>query len=475
LILLIVIGRNIFFPGHHEAIDSIAVLPLANLSGDPEQEYFADGMTEALIANLGKIGALRVISRQSVMRYKGSDKPLPEIARELNVDAVVEGTVVRSGDKVRITAQLIEAATDRHLWVESYERDLRDVLALQSEVARAIAREIEVELTSQEQVRLVSARPVDPEAYELYLRGRYHYDKWTKEGFENAIEYFQKAIEADPNYAQAYAALANSNGWLWFMGYLPPEEYSSRFTALIKKALEIDDALPEAHLSLAQNKFYYKWDWMGAEPEFKRAIEHSPSLVEAHQEYAFYLTAMGRLAEAMAEAKRAQQLDPFSYPVNETLGMVYYNARQYDQAIAQYRQAAELEPNNPRTPRSLARIYEQMGRYEDAVTARQRAMTLSGDPPEEVEALARAYSEPGPEGYWMWRLERLKGRYVRNPSTTAAIYAHLGDKDQAFAWLEKAYAARSIDMIWLKVNPLWDSLRSDPRFQDLLRRMNFPE
>jgi tetratricopeptide (TPR) repeat protein len=316
---------------------------------------------------------------------------------------------------------------------------------------------------------------VDPEAYELYLRGRYHYDKWTKEGFENAIEYFQKAIEADPNYAQAYAALANSNGWLWFMGYLPPEEYSSRFTALIKKALEIDDALPEAHLSLAQNKFYYKWDWMGAEPEFKRAIEHSPSLVEAHQEYAFYLTAMGRLAEAMAEAKRAQQLDPFSYPVNETLGMVYYNARQYDQAIAQYRQAAELEPNNPRTPRSLARIYEQMGRYEDAVTARQRAMTLSGDPPEEVEALARAYSEPGPEGYWMWRLERLKGRYVRNPSTTAAIYAHLGDKDQAFAWLEKAYAARSIDMIWLKVNPLWDSLRSDPRFQDLLRRMNFPE
>jgi tetratricopeptide (TPR) repeat protein len=316
---------------------------------------------------------------------------------------------------------------------------------------------------------------VDPEAYELYLRGRYHYDKWTKEGFENAIEYFQKAIEADPNYAQAYAVLTGCYGWLLAMGYLPPEEYSSRFTVLIKKALEIDDALPEAHMSLAADKFYYKWDWMGAEREFKRAIELSPSLVEAHQEYAWYLTAMGRFAEAIAEAKRAQQLDPFSYPVNETLGLVYYNARQYDQAIAQYRQAAELEPNSPRTPRSLVRIYEQMGRYEDAVTARQKAMTLSGDPPEEVEALARAYSESGPKGYWMWRLERLKGRYARNPYTTAAIYARLGDKDQAFAWLEKAYAARKLSMIWLKVSPSWDSLRSDPRFQDLLRRMNFPE
>jgi tetratricopeptide (TPR) repeat protein len=353
------------------------------------------------------------------------------------------------------------------------------VLALQSEVARAIAREIEAELTPEQEARLVSARPVDPEAYELYLRGRYHYDKWTKEGFENAIEYFQKAIEADPNYAQAYAALANSNGWLRHMGYLPPEEYSSRWTALIKKALEIDDALPEAHFSLAAHKFYYKWDWIGAETEFKRAIELNPSLVEAHQEYAWYLAAMGRFAEALAEAKRTQQLDPFSVPTNRTLGRVYYHARQYDQAIAQYRQMAELEPNDPRAHRWLAVVYEQTGKYEDAVTARQRAMILSGVPAEKVADLVaeleRAYSESGPKGYWMWRLERLKGRYARNPSDTAAIYARLGDRDQAFVWLEKLYAARRINMIWLKVNPLWDSLRSDPRFQDLLRRMNFPE
>jgi len=475
LLILLIVGGIFLFINRQSPIESIAVLPLKNLSGDSEHEYFADGVTEALITELSKIGALRVISRQSVMRYKGSDKPLPEIARELSVDAVVEGSVLRAGERVRITAQLIRAVPERHLWADNYDRDLDDILILSSEVAQIIAREIQVTLTPEEQTRLASVRPVNPEAYELYVKGQYHYFKWKKEGFEKAIEYFQKAIEADPNYAQAYALLADSFCWLRYLGYLSLKEAYSRFNPALKKALELDDTLPEACLTLAEIRFYIDWDWVGAETEYKRTLELNPNFAWAHAKYAYYLTAMGRSADAIAEAKRALRLDPLSYPANRAFCWVHIVARQYDQAIAQYQQIAELEPKNPRAYNGLASVYEQMGMYEGAVKARQKAMSLSGAKPEEIEALGSAFRESGPNGYWMWRLERLKGQYARNPTSAAENYAQLGDKDQAFAWLEKAYKEHVGPMVTLKVDPAWDPLRSDPRFQDLLRRMNFPD
>lgn len=475
LLILLIAGGISLFISRQAPIESIAVLPLKNLSGDPEHEYFADGVTEALITELSKIGALRVISRQSVMRYKGSDKPLPEIARELSVDAVVEGSVLRAGERVRITAQLIRAIPERHLWADNYDRDLDDILTLSSEVAQTIAREIQVTLTPEEQARLASARPVNPKAYELYVKGQYHYFKWEEEGFEKAIEYFQKAIEVDPNYAQAYALLADSFCWLRCLGYFPLKEAYSRFNPPLKKALEIDDTLPEAHLVLAETRFYHGWDWVGAETEYKRTLELNPNFAWGHAKYAFYLTAMGRSADAIAEAKRALRLDPLSYPANRAFGWVHIVARQYDLAIAQYQQIAELEPKDPRPYGSLANVYAQMGRYEDAVKARQKAMTLSGAQPEEVEALGSAFRESGSNGYWMWRLERLKGQYARYPLAVAKNYAQLGDKDQAFAWLEKAYKEHVALMVQLKVDLAWDPLRSDLRFQDLLRRMNFPD
>ncbi|UCG51824.1 MAG: protein kinase [Candidatus Latescibacterota bacterium] len=460
-------------------IDSIAVLPLENLMGDPEQEYFVDGMTDALITELYKIGALNVISRTSVMRYRDTDKPLPEIARELDVDAIVEGTVLREGNQVRITAQLIHAPTDRHLWADQYDRELRNILVLHSEVAQAIAREIQVTLTPQEQVRLASTRPVNPEAHELYLRGKYHYFKYSREELEKADEYFQQAIEADSNYAQAYAGLAASYEYQAWAGYLPLDEAKTKIESLVRKALDIDDTLAEAYLALSGKRFYLDWDWQGGEEEIKRAIELNPGLAEAHYEYSVFLAAMGRFEESIAEARRALQLDPLSYLVNGALGGVYYFARQYDQAIEQCRQTTELEPNKPDAYRRLAWTYEAMGRYEDAVKARQQYIALLGTPPEEVAvevaALESAYSESGHKGYWRWHLKRLKGQYDRRPTYAAQYYAQLGDKNQAFAWLEKAYEKHSGGMCFLKSNPRFDPLRDDPRFEDLLRRMNFPE
>jgi tetratricopeptide (TPR) repeat protein len=395
------------------------------------------------------------------------------------VDAVVEASALRSGDQVRITAQLIRADPERQMWADSYERDARDVLSLHSEVARAIAREIQVTLTPQEQARLASVRPVDPEAHDLYLRGLYQFDKNTKEGAEKAIDYFQQAIEADPNYAEAYAMLANGHFFLGYLGGLSAEEARSKATPPLRKALEIDDLLPEAHYVMASIKFLFDWDWAEAEAGYKRTIALGPSLIEAHYDYAFLLMTLGRFEESIAEAKRAVRLDPLSYMTNYTLAHAYTAAREYDQAMAQYRQMAELEPNDPRPHWQFMLEYEAVGRYEDAVKARQEAMTLSGSPPEEVAAeiaaLDSAYSESGPEGYWRWHLERLKGRYDTNLYVVARYYAYLGDKDQAFAWLEKAYNKRHPFLHMLSWSPTWDPLRDDPRYENLLRRMKLAE
>ncbi|MBZ5514763.1 MAG: protein kinase [Acidobacteriia bacterium] len=458
-------------------IESLAVLPLANLSGDPQQEYFADGMTDELITNLSKLSALRVISRTSVMQYKGVKKPLPQIARELNVDAVVEGSVLRSGDRVRITAQLLHAPTDRHLWAESYERNLRDVLALQSEVAQAIVREIRIKLTPQEQARLARARPVNPEAYRLYLIGRFLWNKRTEEGFKQAIDNFQRALEIDPGYAPAYAGLADSYNLLGGLGFVPPKEAIPRGKAAAQKALEIDESLAEAHTSLAFACTYYDWDWPTCEKEFKRAIELNPNYAIAHQWYADYVSAMRRHPEALAEAQRAQELDPLSPIISVCVAHQYFNAGQYDEAICRFRNTVSLFPEFAFAYGDLGDTYMANGMHQEAIVAYQKARSLSGASAAEVAALGQAYAKGGIRGYYLWRLRRLreqsKHRYVR-AVYFAYLFAGLGEKDQAFSYLEKGYEDRDSVLAILQISPGFDPLRSDPRFQDLLRRMNFP-
>jgi TolB-like protein/Tfp pilus assembly protein PilF len=458
-----------------KSIRSLAVLPLENLSGDPEQEYFSDGMTEALIAELGKIRALRVISRQSVMRYKGTDKSMPQIAQELGVGAVIEGSVLHSEGRVRITAQLIGTGPERHLWANNYDRDLSDILILLSEVARAIAGEIQVTLTPEEETRLGSTRPVNPEAHEAYLKGRYYWNKRTEEDIKQAIAHFQRAIEINPAYALAYAGLADC--YVVPTNPLPPREALPRAKAAATKALEIDNTLAEAHTSLAVVMMQYDWDWAGTEREFQRAIELNPNYATAHQWYAEYLAAMGRLDEAIAKVKRAEELDPLSLIISWNVGRILIFARQYDQALEQGRKILELYPTSDWEAHDiLALAYEQKGMYDEAIAEYEEA---SGFTEEEIDEFRQAYAVGNMIGYWQKRLdilERPPKQEAVNLFLSIPIYARVGEKDQAFEWLERAYQEQSLGwfVVDLKVDPMLDPLRDDPRYADLLRRMNFP-
>jgi TolB-like protein/tRNA A-37 threonylcarbamoyl transferase component Bud32/Tfp pilus assembly protein PilF len=459
-------------------IDSLAVLPLENLSGDPQQEYFADGMTEALIAELGQIGSLRVISRTSVMQYKGAKKPLPQIARELNVDAGIEGSVFRVGDRVRITAQLIGVAPERHLWARNYERDLRDVLSLQGEIARTIADEVKANVTPDVQARLASARPVNPKAHEAYLKGQFFLNKLTDEDIQKATEYAQQAVQIDPDYAPAYGLLAESysDSSEFAFGHLPDVEAAGKANVVAMKALSIDDTLAEPHVVLGEFERFHEWDWAGSEREFKRAIELNPNSVLAHGQYAWCLVDMGREDESIREAKRAVELDPFSQFAILTLTSVYYFGRQYDQALELSRKWLEMFPNSSSAYVWLTRILEANGMYDQEVAAWQKTMMLSGEKPEDVAALGRAYKARGIRGAWRWDLERLE-KLARDGEVSIAIairYASLGEKDQALNWVEKGYEEHAFSMAMIKIDPHYDSLRFDSRFQDLLRRMNFP-
>jgi len=457
-------------------IESLAVLPLENLSRDPQQEYFADGMTEALITNLGKISALRVISRTSTMRYKGTKKPVHEIAGELNVDAILEGTVVRAGEHVRVSANLIQASPERHLWAASYERDLRDILALQSEVAQAIAREVRTKVTPQEQVRLTSARPLNPEAYELYLRGRYSWHKRTEDGLKEGIQYFWQATEKDPTYAPAYAGLADCYSLLSMYTDLPPKESFPKAKAAAVRALEIDDTLAEAHTSLAVVKEMYEWDWGGAEREFKQAIELNPNYPTAHHWYAFFLAALGRHGQAIEEMKRGLGIDPFY--LHGAMAFIYYMSRQYDLALEHYRRHLQIHPDRVPALLFLGQAYEQRGMYREAIAEFQKAVKLSAARTQALAALGHAYAVSGRKSEAVRILKDLTGKSKRTYVSSyhvAAIPTALGDKDQAFEWLEKAYQERSLWLVYLKVDPVLDPLRSDPRFADLLRRIGLAQ
>jgi TolB-like protein/tRNA A-37 threonylcarbamoyl transferase component Bud32/Flp pilus assembly protein TadD len=458
-------------------IESIAVLPLANLSGDPEQEYFADGMTDALIAELGQIGSLRVISRTSVMQYKGAKRPLPQIAQELNVDAVIEGSVLRSGDRVRITAQLIGAVPERHLWARNYERDLRDVLSLQGEIARTIAEEIKANVTPDVQARLARARPVSPEAYEAYLRGRYFWNKRTEEAVKKAIEFFGQALEKDPAYALANTGFADCYCLLGVYGFLASKEAFPRAKAAATRALELDETCAEAHTSLARVKADYEWDWHGAEGEYKRAIELNPNYATAHHWYSDYLINMGRHDESIAEIKRARELDPLSLIINANVGGALKDARRYDEAIKELRKTLEMDPNFAVAHWYLGQAYEQKAYYEEALAEHRKALVLSGGSAYAVAALGYTYAAAGKRGEALKMLLQLKGLWKTRsvaPYEIARIYVGLGEKEEAFAWLQKAADVHDGPMNLLKIDPALDSLRSDPRFQDLLRRMKFP-
>ena len=452
-------------------IRSLAVLPLDNLSGDSSQEYFADGMTDELIATLGQISALRVISRTSVMPYKRARKPLPQIAHELNVDAVVEGTVLRSDGRVRITAQLIEARDDRHLWSETYDGDLRDTLTLQNKVAQAIAEQIRINLKPQEQATLKHGKVVDPQAYEAYLKGRYFWNKRTGDDFEKAVEYFNQAIARDPNYAQAYSGLADTYALMgdWEYGVLAPREALPRAEAAAVKALQLDDTLGEAHTSLAFCFDVFDWDLKSAEAEFRRAIELNPSYATAHHWYAWHLSLSGSNVNAIAEMKKAKNLDPVSLIINADLAELLLIAHFPDESIEQSRKTIEMDVNFALAHNQLAVAYLQRRRQDEAIAELQKAVQLSSGSPTCTANLARAFAASGRRNEAVQLLDDLKKRSRPDVSEVAVVYAALGDNDQAMTWLEKGYEERFNPSVLLR--PGFDPLRADRRFQDLERRV----
>lgn len=454
-------------------ITSLAVLPLVNMSGDPSQDYLADGMTEALIADLSKIRALRVISRTSVMRYKGVSKPVPEIARDLNVEGIVEGSVVRSGDRVRITAQLIDAATDAHLWSDSYERDLRDILNVQRELARRVSREIRITVQPSEDRELASAGAVNPKAHELYLKGRYFWNRRTRDDLNKSVEYFQQATAADPSYTEAYAGLADAYVELVGFGNIVPSVGIPNARAAALRAIELNDALAEPHAALAYGNAA-DWNWTAADAQFQRALELNPRYVVALYQYGFFLSMLGRQQEAVRFVRQALDLDPLSPIVLYRTGRVYFHGRQYDQAEEYFARIVELNPADPLGIYGLGLVNAARGRFDEAARYLDRQDLQRG-----FDAAA-AHAGAGRTAVARRMLaDRLKrgqtdNGYVR-AGWVAETYAALGDRDEAFRWLDRAYAERDAWLALLKIWPAYDSLRTDPRFDDLLRRMNFPQ
>ena len=455
-------------------VRSLAVLPLENLSGDPSQEYFSDGMTDELITELGQISELRVISRTSVMTYKGAHKPLPQIARELNVDAAVEGTVVRSGNSVRITAQLILASNDKHLWAHSYEVGLRDIFSVQKQVARSIAEQVRIKLNPAEQTKLNRPKDVNAEAYEDYLKGRYFWNKRTADGLKKAIDYFNQAIEKDPIYAQAYSGLADSYALMgdWEYGVLAPSEAFPKAKAAATRALTLDNTLGEAHTSLAFVLDLFDWDWKTAEKEYKQAVDLGPNYATAHQWYSWHLIVLGRNDDAIAEMRRAENLDPLSLIISADMADVLLVARRYDESIQQSRRTMEMDPGFAMTHYQLGQAFVQKQVYREGIAELQRAIALSGGNETFRSTLAYAYARSGRKNEALGILNDLKNRSgngFANAAEIALIYVGLDDVDQAMIWLEKSYKERFNPSLLMR--PCFDLLRSDPRFQGLLGRI----
>jgi TolB-like protein/DNA-binding winged helix-turn-helix (wHTH) protein/Flp pilus assembly protein TadD len=458
-------------------IRSLAVLPLENISGDSSQDYFAEGITDELITRLAQISALRVISRTSVMTYKSVQKPLPEIAHELNVDAVVEGSVSRSGERVRITAQLIQATTDTHMWAQSYDEDLQDTLVLQSKVARDIAEQIRVTLNRQEQAALLKSKTVNRQAYDAYLKGRYFWNKRTSDGLMKSIEYFGRAIEIDPTYAEAYSGLADSYALSgdWEYGILPPRDAFARAKAAATKALELDDSLAEAHTSLAFALDLYGWDWEAAEKQYRLAIKLNTGYATAHHWYAWHLMVMGQKSAGIIELRKAESVDPLSLIISADLADALCINHQYDEAVEQSEKTLKMDANFAIGHYELGQALAQKQMYDQAIVEFQRAIELSGHSAAFDSNLAFVYAVSGRKEEAIKIVKDLEARQDENPSADASvalIYVGLGDRDKAMNWLNKAYEARFNPSILLR--PVFDPLRSDARFQDLMRRIGLP-
>jgi TolB-like protein/Flp pilus assembly protein TadD len=455
----------------------LAVLPFENLSNDREQEYFTDGMTDETIAQLGSAqsGHLAVIARTSAMHYKHTNKRLDEIGQELNVGHIVEGSVRRAGDRVRITAQLIRLSDQKPLWANSYERDLRDILVLQSEVAQAITNEIRVKLAPQHWERSTRALPANRQAYEAYLRGRYCWNKRTREGSRKAIDYFQQAIAHDAHYALAYAGLADGYRILAVCGWLAPSACRGKALDAAHRALEIDDRLGEAHKALGAAHFRFDWEWKQSEAELHRAMELNSSDADAHRVYALYLQAMGQVEEAIAEVERARELDPLSLLIETALGRALYLARRYEAAIAQCRKALELDPNYLPAHLNLGRVLVETGKTREAISEFKKAGKEGGVP--SIAALGYTYARAG-DGEAaqavLKKLEQLGRRSYVSAYEVAKVHVGLGQKQQAVEWLQKAYAERAVGLTALKVEPVFDPLHSDSGFQELGQRMRLP-
>ncbi|UCH63224.1 MAG: tetratricopeptide repeat protein, partial [Fidelibacterota bacterium] len=453
------------------AISSIAVLPLDNLMGDPEQDYFVDGMHEALITELAKISALRVISRTSTLGFSEAGTPIPEIAQALGVDAIVEGSVLMVGERVRINAQLIDGRREQHLWADAYERALRDVLALHQEVALDIAKQVRVALTPEDQVRLGSPRAVNPEAYDLYLKGWHFRTKETPEGYQKAVDYLEQAVANDPSFARAYASLVQGYIMLDFFRVISGREARINARDAIEKALELDDTIPDTHISLGLYFFHCEWDWSGAERAFRRAIELDPNHVHARFEYGLFLVRMGRFEEALVELQQAKELDPLSLQVDFGIGFMYMMSRQYDKAIEQFKRILEVDPGQYISRLTLAQAYSAKTKYAEALEEYQKLGNRTGimytnyamGRKTEAQAYFDSLKVAGmPPGAWL--------------VTMAVIYSFLGDKEAALNLLEEAYRERSWDMYSIiSFQPVFDPLRAEPRFKALLEKLGLTE
>jgi len=480
LAALLVLGTWLaVFRGRGEAIDSVAVLPFVNVGADPQTDYLSDGITESVINNLSQLRSLRVMARSTVFRYKGKEADPQKVGQDLHVGAVLTGRLQERGDTLVIQAELVDVSNGRQLWGQQYNRKLADILSVQEDISREISEKLRLRLTGEEKTRMAKRATENNEAYELYLKGRYYWNKRNEEGFRKAIEYFNHAIEKDPNYALAHAGLADCYIVLGEFGLLPGREAYAKAREAATKALALDDALAEAHNALAILKGDYDWDWPGAEREFRRAIELNPGYATAHQWYGEMLSELGRHEEALAEIKRAQQLDPLSLIINAASAKILLYAGRDDLAIEQLRKTLEIDPNFAHAHHFLGYAYLRKGAFTEAIAEFHRAISLSPNLTQYKAGLGHAYARAGKSAEARKLLSELKEeskrRYV-SWSDFAAIYAGLGEKDQAFACLEKAYEQRDTKLVTRgNLNPLLDPLRSDPRFQDLLRRIGLPQ
>ena len=453
-------------------------MPFVNESGNPDVEYLSDGMTETLIGSLASVPNLRVKPRSTVFRYKGKETDAKTIGKDLNVQAILNGRVVERGDQLTLSLELVDVEKDIVLWSEQYIRKQSDLVSLQTEIARDVSSKLKSKLSGAEVAKVEKNYTTNPEAYQLYLKGRFYWNKRTGEALKKSIEYFNQAIDTDPNFALAYAGLADY--YVVPANPLPPREKMPKAKAAAMRALELDDTLAEAHATLARTLMIYDWEWAGAEKEFKRAIDLNAGYAKAHQWYGGYLDAIGRRDDAITEAKRARELDPLLPIMNFELGLAFYYNRDYDKAIEELQETLALDADFPPAHGELPAAYELKGMYDQAVAGFQKGLAASGTNEWyfSKSGLGHVYAVSGRTGEAravLNELTHLSEREYVPADRIALIYAGLGEKDQAFAWLEKAYGERSFNMAWLKVEPRWDSLRDDPRFKAMLKRMNLPE